>query len=81
MAGKAFAFYYTITYTIISFQFSPVRMMKIVLKLSAVVSKLYLETLPSSSCNYPLKNCLAKREKMNKYNSVKKPRLEMAEID
>jgi hypothetical protein len=69
------------TYTIISFQFSPVRIIKIVLKLSAVVSKLYLETSPSSSYNLPWKNYLAKSEKINRYKSVKNPKFEIAEID
>ena len=52
-----------------------------VLKLSAVVSKLYLETFPSSSWSLPWKNCLAKSEKINRYSSVKNPKLEIAEID
>jgi len=55
----------------ISFQFSPVRIIKIVINDDPVPEKSYLEGLSSSSFNSPEKNCLARSELINRKSPVR----------
>jgi hypothetical protein len=43
-----------------------------------VVLKLYLDISPSASCRSSLKNYLASKAEMNKYNIMRKPKFIMA---
>lgn len=65
----------------ISFQFSPVSTMKIVMRELAVVLKLYLEDYPSKSFRSPLKNCFASKAEMKRYKIVRKPKFVIADND
>jgi hypothetical protein len=62
----------------ISFQFSPVRIMKIVTRADEVVPKLYLDSLPSMSNNFSLKNYFVSSAEMKRYKIISTPRLVMA---
>ena len=81
ITGVVADFCWSITWIMISFQFSPVRTMKIVIKDWTVEEKLYLEASPSSSRRGPLKNCFANRAEINKNSIVSTPRLVIAERD
>ena len=54
----------------ISFQFSPVKMMKTVTTASPVDEKLYLEMEPSSFFNGSWKNCLLGKERRYEYEQA-----------
>ena len=69
------------TWIIISFQFSPVRTMKIVIRDWIVEEKLYREGPPSSSKRGPLKNCFARRAEMKRNSIVRTPKFVMAPRD
>ena len=62
----------------ISFQFSPVKMMKTVTRASPVEEKLYLEMDISSFLNGSWKNCLVRSEEMNKNKAMSTPKLVIA---
>lgn len=62
----------------ISFQFSPVKMMKTVTTASPVDEKLYLEMEPSSFFNGSWKNCLVRSEEMNMNRPISTPKLVIA---
>ena len=69
------------TKIIISFQFSPVRTIKIEINDFSVFIKLYLAGSPSSSSNSSPKNYLANNAEMNRNKIVSTPKLPIAERD
>lgn len=67
------------TRIIISFQFSPVSTINMVIKALMVEVKLYLDGSPSSSSScLSLKNYLVRRAEMNRYRMIRTPRLVIA---
>ena len=68
----------TMTYIIISFQFSPVKMMKTVITASPVDEKLYLEMESSSFLKGSWKNCFVRSEEMKMNRPIRTPKFVMA---
>jgi hypothetical protein len=65
-----------------SFQFSPVRIINIVITELIVVEKSYLDSLPSESINlYSARNYLHNNDPINKYNIIRIPKFLIAVND
>ena len=71
-----------ITYVITSFQFSPVKIMNMVIAELNVVEKSYLDLIPLESINsYSARNYLQSKDPINKYNIIRIPKFLIAVND